>query len=1061
MRARPKDPAGWREARAQRRTVRRPVMQSRAAEVAAVSGTFRVRDLPKPHPPGLLDVLIGPDADPDAAHRLRRRERVRILTRLVRRNGNVALRRARKKVPVAPRDADPLQWALDNLILERPCDPDELTESQALEMLRVRSWFEAVQGQLRKRRLELGPEEEQLRGRLRVLARVRPLLEFLPRNLEGEVDVVGRDPQLFALSDYLAAPPRAGGALESDPPLQLVGIGGMGKSTVVSAFLHLMYTTEPDQPWALLDLDGPELWRARPELVLRALAIQVAAQFPRHARVLRPLLEPGEEQRVKGGVRGGVSLLGKVLRDAGEGRPLLLVVDTWERVQRAGDAATADLLDLFYELSFALPLKLVLSGRASEDGVFARCGTSEARDLAHQRQHRIAGLEEAHARGLLRRMVQYRNPEAAAMLDQGLVTAILSQVGTSPFTLRLASKVLAKEGVLAVEESAREAAVQGVKDEYVRGFLFGRILDHLEIHPPELATAVRAVAIAGLAGMYVTPTIIESVLYPAIELANPPPARLVFDALAQERAVVRSYGGEQRYGSEHGALASALPEERVEYQEDLRQYAYAAAQLRPDKAAWLARVHSLALEQVPAESDVGLYHRLALAHEPIPSILKGVTRDSARRLEPFASDFPERAQALLDALRTADEVVVSAGVAEEARRIDAEDALADRAARFLEGGAWGDALTALAEVPPGERTPASRLHELEAQALDASGASEAAADAARRAVDAARTSGSALRLRLAARRAGDLLARAGKHLDAVTVLDSVASEPRLAGRPLEAGDLLLLRLRIAEVGQLWDAEALADELQRVRELLAQVGGNGAQAEPSLARGLAAAFGRVVPALLENGLNLAGFPAEESTQALGAALMRWDEELDGALSDEASVQRGLSRDWGSRLAATSVERLLLSFLDRTQDRRFPPDVAEGLRAVFVGGFSARGPRTTGTGPLGPESTRLAATGPVLLDFRDKDTRRVLEIMQDAYPKMGQLLDLSGRAQVQWSPGPTTKGHGDGENARRLLESAARLGRYGELVDAVLADPDPLVEPFKEELQAIYASPLLVE
>lgn len=561
------------------------------------------------------------------SHQFMLRERIRIgaLTTMFERAGHAELVRVRHSF--APDMDSPLQRMLDAVVLGGGAPLDQRNEDELLASLLVWRWItEASARGGATLDMPILPSKDAIESQLALSDVTRAV-----RKLAGS-GCVGRDKELARLHEYHRTGPTLSG--QSDLAMVLYGIGGVGKSTLVARFAMDLYERRADAEtgvWAYLDLDRPTLASCDADVILDDIIRQVAAQLPDERRKLLRSREVKRLRRKGAGLeaidtassyRQPAADFAQAMRDIGGGA-LLVVIDTYEQLERNQPNQQYELKDLFSLLAAELPhFRLIVSGRTPAT-VFVEPNRPDR--LMH-----VEDLDDESASELLRYLV---DKEATAVgrqigtFEESLGRDVVELVGGIPLTLRLAARVLVEEGLEAVKDAAARArALNLVRGEFVRGFLYRRILDHIVARPPVTTSDLQVLARAGIALRRISFDLVEQVLIPL--LPNAPAASSVelFEALESEVTFVEEDGGALRL------------------REELRGLALAA--LAFDDPALVRRVHERAATfYESAEDEVGrlefAYHRLALGTSP------GDFDDSIlRQLEPVASEFP-RASAVL------------------------------------------------------------------------------------------------------------------------------------------------------------------------------------------------------------------------------------------------------------------------------------------------------------------------------------------------------------------------------------------------------------------------------
>jgi hypothetical protein len=171
--------------------------------------------------------------------------------------------------------------------------------------------------------------------------------------------------------------------------------------------------------------------------------------------------------------RGLVELLNKIA--GSDNQNILLVLDTFEIVQRRGPTAVYTLLRFVAELLVQVPrLRVVIVGR----GVLRRQDFPFSDDVPEWTPMPLQGFDARAGRAYLRaRLKKYDLPPVS---DEHL-DRLVQQVNGNPLGLRLAAQVFAREGLAGVEEAiGRQRLSAAVAEERVQGLLHARIVEHLD-----------------------------------------------------------------------------------------------------------------------------------------------------------------------------------------------------------------------------------------------------------------------------------------------------------------------------------------------------------------------------------------------------------------------------------------------------------------------------------------------------------------------------------------------------------------------------------------------------
>ncbi|MEZ5354678.1 MAG: AAA family ATPase [Bryobacteraceae bacterium] len=450
------------------------------------------------------------------------------------------------------------------------------------------------------------PDEAQLRARVDYEALLRPFRQLADEHFRGrqrELDRLRDYVEVFEASTTLESVWRGTRnvfGLHQKNPLMIHGPGGIGKSTLLSRFLleHLDQPGPAPIAFAYLDLDRQKLAPEEPLTLLAEIARQLGLQFPDSRRSLERFRETCLETLQSGKTRRDEAAHGKVMRvaaksvdakaryallgrfadeSAAQDRPFVLILDTFEQVQRRSSEFVRTVWDFLEQLQKFLPrLRTVLVGRQ-------KVTQFPVDEVSLGQLDREAGLQYMESRGLA-------DPETAA--------AIFDQVGGSPLNLRLAANLALKEGAdhrgLRNLETRRLWLIR-LDDELIRGRLYRRMLDHIENDDE-----VKRLAHPGLVLRRVTPDVIRHVMGPLCGVAVPG------DAAAQDLFERFSRQVDLVVPGEDGSL---------QHRPDIR-----ADMLRLLRADDLAKVQAITRAAIdyyskfddPASRAEEIYHRLAL-----------------------------------------------------------------------------------------------------------------------------------------------------------------------------------------------------------------------------------------------------------------------------------------------------------------------------------------------------------------------------------------------------------------------------------------------------------------
>ncbi|MCO6457830.1 MAG: hypothetical protein J5I93_21195, partial [Pirellulaceae bacterium] len=594
---------------------------------------------------------------------------------------------------------------------------------------------------------------------------------------------------------------------------------------------------------------------------------------------------------------------------------------------------------------------------------------------------------------------------------------VIEMVGASPLTLKLAARVLAGQGRGAIADAAQRAAALGaVRDEFERGFLYQRIVEHLEPPDAELRGILRDVGRAALVLRRLTADAIEQVLLPV--LGRAPDASLA-------ARLFQSLGL-------HTSLHQVWDNDVLVLHEDLRRPALAA--LRYDDGELVYAVHESAanyyeqLAQVWARAEC-VYHRLmvgdppdVLADQLTATVLSSLER-SLTELPPVAAEVVRmRRGEVADRLRQVAET--------RARELDVESRM-DAALRE-------DNLDLAWSLLRGidQRMETSKLYRMESRLQEALGDLPAAITAQRQDLQAAHKAAHPRRVAAAAVRLSFLLETTGDGTAAIETLRTTAHDALLHGHLALRTELELRRLNVAERTDAWDPNQRDAEEECLLRLLPALSEKELARHEVLYRLLAAALGRREPQRIDIALWRVGVGASISPQAaddiartVARSPVREQYPFTGS---ETDIEQQLLRSGRS-----GVRPLMETFRVALETADVP--VMEAIRGLFLWWDN-------------PRPARLAEDDWSLdlrtLDWKREQTGRLARTLEMAYPAheyLVRLADLSGipPQDVKWS-----QLHSDA--VRELMEVASGRGLLGKVVETALRDPESA--SFHDQLKA---------
>lgn len=334
----------------------------------------------------------------------------------------------------------------------------------------------------------------------------RAISSVLPRTL------IGRDDVIASIIDFVT---RAADASSTPNPLVLTGVGGSGKSTVLSEAMRRVRAGTPPVAVVLLDFDRPMLGADGEVELTFELTRQLGVAFPAIDRKLSALRNNARERlrafradvdasqvanREYASSSSADRLLMHELRPLVEGariqrRPLALVLDTFEEVFAQGPHAVQRVLAWIEALRYEgglEQLRPIISGRAMKEA-FIEANFAWQQPAALE----IGDLPEADA--------------AALLVSRGVAPKVAPKLaaafGGNPLLLRLLADFLTKEPDVDPESLLENAPRRRRRTTDFRlGFLYDRILRHVR------GDGIQQLASPGLVLRRVSPALIRDVL---------------------------------------------------------------------------------------------------------------------------------------------------------------------------------------------------------------------------------------------------------------------------------------------------------------------------------------------------------------------------------------------------------------------------------------------------------------------------------------------------------------------------------------------------------------------
>ncbi|WP_405942657.1 AAA family ATPase [Streptomyces sp. NBC_00207] len=770
-------------------------------------------------------------------------------------------------------------------------DPPDLARQDADELphtLQAVLWLAQIPGMTGL------PETAAVQGMLERARLLQPLERLVQSPFQGRAD------ELAQLRTYIGLPAgtlperlrqirsevsRAG---ETERPVLIHGLGGVGKSTLLAKFLlESLHDSPTGFPFAYIDFERPTLSVHEPATLIAEMARQLGIQYPQQRAAFDALAHECEaaagvhrtaEDTVDelyglsttratmgrlsasglhalAAAREGVLaaqlatlVVAAVGVPAAEQPPLVVVIDSFEEAQYSGSPELGRMWGVWAGLQKVHPrLRTVVAGRLLE-----RHPARVVQPLAIE----LRDLDHEAAVALL---------VSCGVADERLAEKLAERVGGHPLSLKLAARAAVqaaesdREGgedsgdgtrsLNALIESLprrRRHFFRTVDQMLIQGTLYERLLGR--IRDPE----VRALAQAGLGLRSITPRLIREVLAA--------PCGLVVES---DEEAERLFGLLSRLD-----LVESAGPGTVCHRSDLRAIMLRLAdRARTDQmraVGWLAVAYYAAQDGLEARAEE-IYHRLRLNESPREVELRWMP-GVERLLAGAEQDMAGRSAAYLSGRlggHASDEVMA------EADQEDWERITANEVEGLLSQG-YAEAAAARLD---GRRpwTAGSPLHPLWAETLDRLGRrpeARAAAEAAVQGADEAGFPELRLELLLLSARLAEADGDVGEADDDLAEAEEAATG---LGRDFEALGALLGRARLAAGTEAHNHEIdgrLAERLRRLPD--AELAGR-----PALVRAAAAAVWRDHPGVLERTLNVVGLPETEEAvlESLAKAIDR--------------------------------------------------------------------------------------------------------------------------------------------------------------------------------------------
>lgn len=393
------------------------------------------------------------------------------------------------------------------------------------------------------------------------------------------------------------------------PPLLIQGIGGIGKSTLISKFIldHSQLKKESKPlPFVYIDFDLPGFSLAEPLTLLIESFRQLSIQFAEHKKLFNEIsahvaemiysgsddysghqLTESSREIVYNSVDGIIKKYGSGLDKIDN--PILIVFDSFEEMQyRASRHELNSLFNFINEISGKIPrVRTVFIGR------------SEISDSVGEFKFDKIELKDFDMKSAFALLGKFgvTNKETTAAIYKGF--------GGNPLLLLLAADLVKKEPG-AIKDFAK---ISERKGEY----LVNRILDH--IHNAD----VRKIAVPGMLVRAVTPDVVKYILAEPCGLGDidDEQAKYIFKELKKEVALITRtaddfvivFRQDVRIACESMVLEKYPEASRKIKNNAIQFYETIMSEKRPELEAEYY-YHVLKSGEIPKSFDRTTYHRL-------------------------------------------------------------------------------------------------------------------------------------------------------------------------------------------------------------------------------------------------------------------------------------------------------------------------------------------------------------------------------------------------------------------------------------------------------------------
>jgi len=470
----------------------------------------------------------------------------------------------------------------------------------------------------------------------------------------------GREKELKQINDYVDWLPKSDLISKSisflrgvikwydKPPLLIQGIGGIGKSTLVSKFIIDQNNEKSgaNLPFVYIDFDLPGFTITEPLNIILECLRQLSIQFSPYQGIFNEVMlsvsnmisknSQSHQANIQSSRASSRSLIydstDELIKKYSWGldkinTPILIVFDSFEEMQyRASRDEMSRFFSFIKEVSEKIPrIRPVFVGRSE---ISERLG-----DLKFE----ILELNEFDDRSAFALLNKY------GITDKKICSLIYKSFGGNPLLLLLAADLVKKDNV------AVENLIQ-VKEKKCE-FLTSRILE--QIHNPE----VRQIAVPGMLVRRITPEVIQNILAEPCNLGKLEISKAedIYSELLREVALI----------------SKSFDSNEITFRQDLRMACEKTICDKYPKESAMIRQKAIEFyfnRKSESENDEAEYYYHVLKRGEIPQALTREVYERIRtKLESSVIELPEKAQLYINTLlssRVSNETIKNSSVVE-------------------------------------------------------------------------------------------------------------------------------------------------------------------------------------------------------------------------------------------------------------------------------------------------------------------------------------------------------------------------------------------------------------